>query len=179
MLKPRPGPAGRVVGSLSELPEARRLSSQEIIGRQLVCVVIRSISARESAGPRRPYSARVNADSDRAAAQLDEAFQSVADAMRSAGPDMVDQARPASQGQFDHGPCNVADVDEVAPGIQIADGQVERILAGLESRLANRPSAWLAGVPGPIGLKTRATITSTGDRIPTTRTFVASHLLRP
>ena len=36
--------------------------------------------------------------------------------------------------------------------------------SGSVRRSANRPKAWVGGVPGPIGLKTRATITSSGVR---------------
>ena len=72
--------------------------------------------------------------------------------------------RPRSR-QRDQGLGHVADVDEVAAGVEVADGAASSgpVPVGQDR---GEPAERLAGraVPGPIGLKTRATIASIGGR---------------
>ena len=74
----------------------------------------------------------------------------VADALRVAGADVVDQSRPPALGQRDQSAGDVADVDEVAAGVEVARRSRPSSI-GSASRAANRPNAWFAGCPGRSG----------------------------
>ena len=75
---------------------------------------------------------RIDKYSNRTAAQLDEPVQPIAHPLGRAGADMVDQAGPAPRGQRHHRPGDVSNVDEIAPTVQIADAQLERIMPGFD-----------------------------------------------
>jgi hypothetical protein len=121
----------RVVGALGELPEGEKaFIPGDLRLPACMCRDPSDIGPRVG-GPASSVERAIDAESNRASTQLDQAVKCVSDAMRLAGTDMVDQPRPATVGKFNDGSRNVADVDEVAPRVQIADGQVERISAGL------------------------------------------------
>ena len=129
-------------------------------------------------GPASSGPQRIDIDHDLAAAQLDQPVEPLAHAMRTPRADVIDLAGMAEECQGEEGPRHVADVDEVAAGVEVADGQLEWVRPGIVNSSANRPSACEPGCPGPTGLKTRATITSRGGPA-ASPAVVASSLLRP
>ena len=74
--------------------------------------------------------------------------------------------------------ADVSHVDEIAAGFEVAGDEGQGVGSPEASCAANSPKAWVAGRPGPTGLNTRPTMTSSGGRS-ARAAIVASHLLRP
>ena len=148
-------------------------------GRQPVSATICRMSARESLGPCRRPSARARPPRDVPRPLRRIRWSSPSPTRRDwPGPDVVDPARLGPDRPGRSGPGDVADVDEVAAGVEVADGQADRVGARLGQQRGEPAEGLRGGRPGPIGLKTRATTTSSGGRA-ASPAAVASHLLRP
>ena len=107
-------------------------------------------------------AAGIDTQLDRSAAQSHQQLEALADRPRLSRADVIDQSASSTERDRDQGPRHVPHVDEIAPGLEIAGDQGQRIGAGRQSWAANSPKAWVGGRPGPTGLNTRATITSSG-----------------
>ena len=116
------------------------------------------MSARESAGAfRASRRGSTHSLTDRPL-RPHQQLEALADRPRLAGADVVDEPGLTAERDRHQGSRHVADVDEIAPGVEIAGDQGTGLAAGASAaarRIRRTPAS--AGGPGPTGLKTRAT----------------------